>query len=92
MLRPCFGQRGLLSVSAAAVAPPRVYVQAESLVVESQSAVAEPVIICNLLGQPVYQEHIAPRSVLRTSRLPHGIYMVRLGDAPAVKVVIVNGE
>lgn len=92
MLRPCFGQRGLLSVNAAAVAPPRVYVQAESLVVESQSAVAEPVIICNLLGQPVYQGHIAPRSVLRTSRLPHGIYMVRLGDAPAVKVVIVNGE
>lgn len=89
MLRPCFGQRGLLSVAdAAAPLAARVYQQASSIVVESQSDRSEPLTICNLLGQKLFEGRLAPRSQLRSATLPQGLYIVRLGAAPAVKVLI----
>lgn len=90
MLRPCFGQRGLLAITnpATSCASSQFTVHNSQIVVESRSDAPEAVYICNLLGQPIYSGTLVPRSTLRTGTLPRGLYILRVGAAPPAKVVV----
>ncbi len=67
----------------------QVYVQGNTIVVES--ALEEPVVVYNVLGQPVCRS-AADRNKVRFTSLRQGLYLVKVGDRPARKVVVVGRE
>lgn len=67
----------------------QVYVQGNTIVVES--ALEEPVVVYNVLGQPVCRS-AADRKKVRFTSLRQGLYLVKVGGRPARKVVVVGRE
>ena len=84
-LTALFAADGGSSIATAEPAPWRIYPMQGTLVVEQ--AQGEPMAVYNVLGQQVYAtDRCTQRTV--TPVLPQGLYMVRIGNAEAQKVMV----
>lgn len=87
MLRPAFGHRATLGITPPDPSAPRIYALGSRIAVEtSQSA---PLTVYNLKGQPVHQSRTPDGPSRSTTQpLPAGLYLVRLGNNTAQKIII----
>lgn len=89
MLRPCFGQRATVAINSTEETPSNIFAEGNRITVETQNAA--PVMIYNALGQLVFQSRLsAATQRITTPALPRGLYLVRIGEAAAKKIILYN--
>ena len=89
MLRPCFGQRATVAINSTEETPSNIFAEGNRITVETQNAA--PVMIYNALGQLVFQSRLsAATQRITTPSLPRGLYLVRIGESAAKKIILYN--
>ena len=87
MLRPAFGHRATLSIDTPHADSFTVALQGDRLVIHSDTPA--PASVYNLKGQKVYENRTQGAATHCTTQpLPAGLYLVRVGNAPARKIII----
>ena len=79
-------QQGLAEPGSADV-PVRIYVDGGRIIIDNPGNADVPVRIYDIMGRTMMQTRA---SALPAGPLPNGVYMVKVGDRPAQKVVVVK--
>lgn len=86
MLRPCFGAHALLALPEVEQPSCHAYLHHDRICLQSSQPL--PVQVCNTLGQVLFRSRTTSAAPLLTPVLPRGLYLVRFGTLPAIKLSI----